>query len=603
MTAASSSRRERRGSRKRRQTLVWVVGGIALLLIAFVAWIGVRGLMAKNELQAAVPLASALKNQVLAQEADEIRTTAASLDEHAEKAASLTSDPLWRLAELVPFAGPNLTAFRELASVVDNLSNDAVAPLTELVTSIELGDFKPVDGVLDVQPLIDARPIVERAAGAVDAAQVSMADIDTKSTVGHVRAAKVQLDDQLEAIAAPVDAIRTATVLLPDMLGASGPRDFLVLFQNPAELRASGGIPGALALMHTEAGRIDLIQQETAAGFARFDEPVLPLPNETRGLYGDITGEFMLDVNLTPKFPLSAELAREMWKQKFGLEVDGVLSIDPIALSYLLAATGPITLATGDVLSADNAVQLLLRDAYERYEVPAEQDLFFAAAASAVFDKVSGGDLDPAVLIDALAKAGSERRINIWSAVESEQKELANTTLAGALAQKTDDVQPFGVYLNDATASKMDFYLDVQVADGQVTCRKDERPNYGVMVTLKNTAPVDAATSLPGYVTGGGAFGVTPGNVKTLVNVYGTDELQNLGVARDGAVVPYLPATDSGYQVSQIAIELAPGESTTLEFGFLGDAPFDGEVVTQQTPVIYLHETRQLTLSCDFPLW
>ncbi|MBG6237074.1 hypothetical protein IWX78_000017 [Mycetocola sp. CAN_C7] len=602
MTAAPSSRRERRGNRKKRRTVVWVIGGLALLLVLCVAWVGIRGLMAKNELEAAVPLASTLKDQVLAQETNKISSTAALLDDHAGAAASLTSDPIWRLAEFTPWAGPNLTAFRELAAVIDDLSTDAVGPLTELATSIEVADFKPVDGVLDLQPLIDARPVVERAATAVESAQKSMADIDTRATIGPVRNARTQLDDQLTAIAGPVDAIRTATVLVPDMLGASGPRDFLLLFQNPAELRASGGIPGALALMRTESGSIDLLQQAAATDFPRYDSPVLPLNDSTRSLYGDFTGEWMQNVNLTPQFPVTAALAREMWKLEFGTEVSGVLSIDPVALSYILEATGPITLATGDVLSAENAVTLLLKDAYLRYSEPIQQDLFFAAAASAVFDTVASGNLDPVKLIDALARSGSERRINLWSAVEAEQAELAETTLAGELPEKTGDVQPFGVYLNDGTEAKMGYYLDVAVADGQVTCRQDGRPNYGVTVTLTNNAPADAAESLPEYVTGSSS-GVPQGSIKTVVNVYGTPELQNYGVARDGAVVPYRPAIDSGYQVSQIEVELAPGESTTLEFGFLGDAPFDSEVVTEQTPVIYRHETQQLTLSCESPLW
>lgn len=602
MTAPEPARQDRRDKRQSRRTLRWALGAVALLLVAFVVWVGVRGLLAKNELEAVVPLATALKSQV-AEQSDASEKTAAELDEHAGNAVALTSDPIYRIAEFIPLAGPNLTAFRQLAEVANGLSDDAIGPLTELASTVDVTDFKLVDGALDLQPLVDARPVVERAAVAVEAAQAATDEIDTDATLGVVRTAKGQLVDQLTAIAEPVNTIRTAATLVPDMFGASGPRDFLVLFQNPAELRSTGGNPGALALLRTDAGRITLVQQASATDFSRFDSPVLPLEDETRGLYGDITGEYMQNVTLTPDFPLSASLAREMWKQKFGTEVDGVLSIDPVALGYLLGATGPITLTTGDELNSGNAVPLLLHKAYLRYTQPADQNQFFAAAASAVFNKVASGDLDPAKLIGALAKAGNERRIKVWSSAESEQKVLSATTLAGTLPTKTDDVQPFGVYLNDATASKMDFFLDVQVSDGQVTCRKDERPNYGVTVTLKNTAPADAATSLPSYVTGGGFFGVTPGNIKTLVNVYGTPELQNLGVVRDGAVVPYLPALDAGYQVSQIAVELAPGESTTLEFGFLGDAPFDGEVDTEQTPVIYLHETRELTLTCDFPLW
>jgi hypothetical protein len=577
--------------------------GFAIILVGASAWVGIRGWMAKAELEAAIPLAGQLKEHVLAQETVKAEAAAGKLDDHAEQAASLTTDPIWRAMEYLPWAGPNLAAFREMAGVVDGISKGAVEPLTELATSVQIDDFKPVEGQLNLEPLVAARPVVERAASALSRAQVTLDNVDTDATLDQVRVAKNQLSAQLSQVAEPVEAIRVATALVPEFLGQSGPRRLLMLFQNPSELRTTGGISGALALLETDAGKIYLARQASSTDFPRFDEPVAQLPESTRALYGDITAQYIQNVNLTPDFPLSAALARDMWNKRYGDSVDGVLSIDPIALSYILEATGPITLATGDVLSAENAVDLLLRDAYVRYSKPAEQDVFFAAAASAVFDKVAGGNLDPAKLVEALTKSATERRVSLWSSVEVEQKALAETTLAGMLPTKTKHAQPFGVYLNDATAAKMDFYLDVQVADGQVTCRKDGRPNFGISVTLTNNAPLDASVTFPDYVTGAGAFGVAPGSIKTLVNVYGTPELQNLGVSRDGVLVPYLPATDSGYQVSQIAVELAPGESATLQFGFLGESPFSGEVVTEQTPVINRHETQQLVLSCQSPLW
>ncbi|GGE99253.1 hypothetical protein GCM10011313_22770 [Mycetocola zhadangensis] len=559
--------------------------------------------MAKAELESAVPLAGELKEQVLNQQVSKAEVTAGALEHHAARAASLTGDPIWRIAEFAPWLGPNLTAFREIAEVTERVSEDAVGPLMQLAASVQLNALKPTDGAVDLQSLVAARPVAESASTAIADAQVKLADIDTDSTVSPLRAAAERLSVQLAQVAEPVEAIRVATALVPEFLGDSGPRSLLLLFQNPAELRTTGGISGALALLETNAGSIDLVQQASSTDFPGFDEPVAQLPDSTRALYGDITAKYIQNVNLTPDFPLSASLARDMWAKRYGTSVDGVISIDPIALSYILEATGPITLATGDILSAENAVSLLLRDAYVRYSKPAHQDIFFAAAASAVFERVAGGDLDASKLIDALAKSGSERRINLWSAVEAEQEELAATPLAGALPKKTETTQPFGVYLNDATAAKMDFYLDVQIADGQVTCRKDDRATFGISVTLTNNAPLDAPVTFPDYVTGAGVFGVTPGNIKTLVNVYGSPELQNLGVLRDGAVVPHLPATDAGYQVSQIAVELAPGESTTLLFGFLGDGQFDGAIETEQTPVINRHETTKLSLSCENPLW
>jgi hypothetical protein len=251
----------------------------------------------------------------------------------------------------------------------------------------------------------------------------------------------------------------------------------------------------------------------------------------------------MQDVNLTPDFAVSGALAAEMWRIEFGLEVDGVISMDPVTLSYLLAATGPITLATGDVLSAENAVQLLLTDVYTRYDQAADQDAFFAAAAASVFTAVAGGSADPVKLLTALSKAGDEHRVLVWSAHKEDQAVLADTTIAGGLPVSDGDTKRFGVYLNDGTGSKMDTYLD------------------GVDVTLTSTAPADAAASLPDYITGGGAFGTAPGNIKTVVSVYGAPDMQNLGLTRDGAETPYHPATHDTYPVSTIAVDLPPARA------------------------------------------
>ncbi|WP_035880512.1 DUF4012 domain-containing protein, partial [Cryobacterium sp. MLB-32] len=348
----------------------------------------------------------------------------------------------------------------------------------------------------------------------------------------------------------------------------------------------------------TENGKLELTQQATSTDFPRYATPVVDLPTDTRSIYGNITGQFMQDTTLTPQFPLTGEIVREMWRQQFGVEVDGVISIDPVTLSYLLNATGPITLATGDVLTADNAVQLLLADVYARYTNPNDQDAFFAEAASSVFSKVSSGEADPVKLIEQLGRAGGENRVLVWSAHDEEQAVLADTTIAGGLPVSDQFEKNFGVYLNDGTGSKMDSYLDVKYALGQATCRQDRRPNYGLDVTLANTAPADAATSLPGYVTGRGAFKVTPGNIKTMVSAYGAPDMDNMGMTRDGAEVGYHPATDEGYPVSSLDVELAPGESTVLHFKWLGAEPFDGELFVQSTPLISLPETTVLTVGC-----
>ncbi|MDM7887432.1 DUF4012 domain-containing protein [Curtobacterium sp. RHCJP20] len=443
-----------------------------------------------------------------------------------------------------------------MADVIGGLSTDA---------------FTPKGGKVDLDPLVKAQPAVARAAKTVARAERDASAIDTSDTLSPVTSAVNQLRNALRSASDEVDTADRVVQLAPAMLGNEGERNYVLLFQNNAELRAGGGIPGAVALLKVQDGAISLGDQAAGSSFGPYDESVLPLDPGTRTLYGEITGRYMQDVTLTPRFDLSAELTREMWKQKFGQQVDGVLAVDPVTLSYILRATGPVQLPTGDRLTADNAVQFLLSDVYAKYPDPSVQDLFFASAASAVFDKVSTGSFDAKQFVSALTQGEQEGRLRLWSATKAEQAQLEGTPLAGDLPVATTSLRQFGVYLNDGTASKMDYYLEKTVSVGASVCRADGRPTSAVEVTITNSAPADAATSLPEYVTGGGLSGTAPGKIKTLVAVYAPEGSIYLGSTQDGRQAPVQTVMDGEHPVVQLQTLLAPGESTTFRVAFLGD--------------------------------
>jgi len=578
----------------------WTVGTLAVVVLLSLGWVGVRAFLAKNELEAAVPLASQAQAQVMAHEVEAAVATSEKLADHASRAAALMSDPVWRGMEVIPWAGDNLRGMRVLAAATDRVATGAVLPLAKASASLDLGAFAPVDGRIDLQPIIDLQEPVRAASAAFQQADQMIATehLDSADLIGPLADARDKFTGLLDEAAPLVTAVDKASQLLPAMLGVDGPREILLLFQNNAELRSTGGIPGALALLRTEGGAFQLAQQASTSDFPRFDPTVVNLPTETLALWGENTARYIQDVTFSPEFSIGASVAREMWARQFGTAPASVIAVDPVALSYLLRATGPVDLPTGEQLTADNAVQLLLSDVYFRYSDPAEQDAFFASAAAAVFTAVSNGGIDPRAVIEALAEAGDERRILIWNADPEEQAILAGTTLAGGLPVSADGEQAFGVYLNDMTMSKMDPYLDVQIATGSLVCRRDGLPEYAIDVTLTNTAPGDAATSLPAYVTGGGQR-YEPGVIATSVHVYSAPRTFNLGVTQGGERAAYHPTSDAGYTLSKVTAELAPGESTSWRFSFLGDVAETRTPVIQSTPMIYKNEVSGLALSCD----
>jgi hypothetical protein len=580
----------------------WCLAGVGLVLLACAAWIGIRALIAKGDLQASVSLVSQIKTEIGAGNVKAAQATTKQLGDKVHNARDLTSDPIYRAAEILPLAGPNLTALRHATAIVSDVADTAVAPLASVAGSINLASFKPVNGAVQLKPLETVAPTVIKANAAMQSELADARAIDTTRTITPVNNAIKQLTDSLVSASDITDAAVRVVRLLPPMMGENGPRNYLLLFQNNAEARSTGGIPGALAVLHVENGAVSLTQQASSADFRRLAEPVMPLPQDTSAFYSPLVGEYIQDVNLTPQFPVAAQLAKQMWKQQIGTDVDGVITLDPVALSYLLKATGPVTLTTGDRLTSKNAVRMLLSNAYARFERPRDQDAFFASAAAEVFAKLAAGDLQPRPMISALVKAANEHRILIWSATADEQKSLEQTTLAGGLPVSSDTAQRFGVYLNDRTMAKMDYYLRTTVGLGQAVCRADKRPTYAVNVTLKSTAPADAASTLPAYVLGGTGAGVPLGSISTAVSVYAPRGATLVGAVSDGKQYAVNWGKVGGHPVGQVSIVLAPGQATTVQLQFLGASAFDGDLSAQTTPGVYVTETRRLDFNCESAL-
>jgi hypothetical protein len=577
----------------------WSLGAVLLATLAALAWVGVRALEAYGHLTAARESVE----RTVANIADltEAADLVAGLSDHATAAHELTSDPVWRTVERAPWIGGQLHAISTVAAATDQVAGTALPPLAEVASTFSLDAFRPVDGRIDTGFFERIAEPARAGASGVNASSTSVARLDVTQLLGPVRDAVVEVSELLGTAATATDALARAATLLPAMLGTDGERNYLVVFQNNAEWRSLGGIVGAMVAVHTVDGAVALTDQGSSSDFTRFDASVLPLDDEVERIYRHRPGQWIQNVTQVPDFATSAELAREMWLRERGLEVDGVLALDPVALSYLLKATGPIALPTGDVLTAQNAVGLLLNEVYLRYERPADQDAFFASAAAAVFTALLTGDADPATLVKALGRAGDERRLLLWSAVPEDQSVLADTTLAGRLPVTTNEIGRFGVYLNDGTGSKMDYYVDADIDLAWGACTVDPRGRASgpatLTVTITNTAPADAATSLPEYITGGGAFGVPAGVARTVGYLY-LPEGYNLLDAGTSTNTGFGGGMHDGRQVLLFGLDLAPGESGTVTATVQAPEPAAPTLIAEVTPTVHADQSPTVVAQC-----
>lgn len=577
------------------QKIAFPIVIFVVVMIAAVVWVGVKANTIKSALDSAAGLVPQLKQEIVASDAQSASSTVMQLREYTSSARQATEDPVWTLASVVPWIGPNLSAVSEVSRSADDVASLGLIPLVKVYESLNWDALVPSPSGADIEPLKIAAPSVASSAYAVRASSDRLERIDTTLLWPQVAGPLNQAIDELKQASSALSSAADAASIAPAMLGAEGPKNYLLVIQNNAEARASGGIPGALAVLTLEDGRLSLGAQSSASDVGTFT-PSFPVDLQQQQIYSTRLGKYMQDVNLTPDFPTAAGTAQAMWEKKTGQRVDGVISIDPVALSYILQATGPVAINGPELavvksaglpneLTGSNVVQTLLSDVYAKIQQPKLQDAYFSGVAKEIFSALSKGKGEGKALVGGITRGAEEGRILLWSATADQQSVLSKYSISGSVSGPSVSPAQFGVYFNDGTGAKMDYYVKrtVQLIK---ECPADGYEQTTVRVTSTNTAPRDAATSLPAYVTGGGAFGVPPGTVQTNIVVYGPVQATVESAKVDGQRTPFAPYLHASRPVGVVSQQLTPGESRSVDLTF-------GKIVQHTEPNLVVTPTVQ----------
>ncbi len=154
----------------------------------------------------------------------------------------------------------------------------------------------------------------------------------------------------------------------PEIIGLGGRKKYAVLFQNNAEIRATGGFIGSFAIMNFENGKLyDLPIYDVYDADGQLKGHVEPPPP-----IKDILGEanwYLRDSNFDPDFPGSARRAEWFIKKSLNLDLDGTVAVNVFTLEDILSAIGPLQIPDyNETISAENL--------YERAQYHAEVNFF-----------------------------------------------------------------------------------------------------------------------------------------------------------------------------------------------------------------------------------
>ncbi|HVE62586.1 MAG TPA: DUF4012 domain-containing protein [Mycobacteriales bacterium] len=596
--------------RGRRRRTRHAVAAAVLLLLSALAWIGIRGMLARSALIAARSELSTAASRARDGDLSAAETAAKRARSHAVRAESLTGDVLWRLGASVPLVGDSLATTRDIAVTARVLAVKAMPPLLEALHHLDDATAGGGGSSIRLGGLTAALDPVVEGLGVVQQTQRDLTGRRRGRVLPQIAVARADLTRHVASLRDGLGELEAALRIAPEFLGSEGKRSYFLGFQTLAELRGTGGLIGSYAVLTADRGTLTLSRVGTTGRDLQSPyTPVVDLGKEFSTNYGVFAASgFWSNLNMSPHFPYTDQIARALWRRQFGAELDGTIALDSFALSHLLRTAGPITLPAGDVITADNVVDVTLRDAYLRFD-EAGQDAFNLELADAAARKLLGGLDNPLATILALSRASADGHLQVAVRDQSVQSFFAERPIGGVL-----DGEPgpyLGLSLTNAGATKLDYYLN-----GEVTYQLDRRTGLAVAeVRFTNTVSPSALPRIGGTSIGGRAPGDPPaplGRNRLRVAVYGGVGAALRGGSVDGVRFvqetslpgqPWVlgdtrtllePGTERGRAMFSTFLDVDPGKPVVLRVEFM-EVTRDGPLRTRLPPAVRPFGFRDLS--------
>lgn len=480
---------------------------VGLVILAVVAFGGTTGFLlykdAKNLQAQAGTLISevkSMKDYLKNGEGEQLNATAGTVAEQISSMRDTVNGPAWTIASLIPVYGDDIKLVRGVMEQADILTQDAMLPACAQLEDFKLGTLLS-DGAVNlpmlkelISTIQDVEPVVTSSIDAIEELP--------EPHIGKVKSLMEKVTGPMATAKSALANINEIAPLLPQMLGDGGTRTYLLMAQQNAELRSTGGLAGSIGPLVVENGKISV--GEFVAGNT-------DLGGEAN-LYGEVTAEEdslftnrmairITDTNFNPDFPRVAHFAKGLYEAGTGQKVDGVIAIDPVFLQYLLSLAGGVDVA-GINVNGDNAAALMLHDAYNMLSVE-QTDQFFSGVAGLAFKQIMGnlGEVGFSNLFKTLGRGIAEHRFLAW--MENPEEEELMTLLGCSGALKDDPAEPeLGVYFADETWSKISWYFSSNTHVDEGVKNSDGTTSYRVTTTMTNNLTLAEATNQVDYITG-----------------------------------------------------------------------------------------------------
>lgn len=599
--AAPASPRPRRGWRR----AVAAVGLIAAISFVLLTMTALVALEARRHLEAGRGALERGRSELVT--GNSVNAGAAFTKAHGalSDAVGSTEGGIASVVRAVPVLGRELDVVNGVAAAGVELADAGVELSTALGELPDgLASLAPSRGRIPLSTLESMTGILKRAERHAIAARDLVTATPSTLLFGPLADARFEVAHQIEDAATALHAGRLLLQGLPAFAGADRPSRYFLVAESPAELRGTGGIWGAWAILTVDGGRFSISAFDRIEILPEVGPWMVPPPNpDYRRNYDQYGGAgFWRDMNMTPDFPSAARAAIATYKIVRGESLDGVISADPFALRSLLNVTGPEPVpGLGIQVSADNVVDFMTNRAYIVYAGSSnDRKRILGSVAGAAFSKFFATEGSQKARLRAILSAVDHGHLKVYSIDGFFQAGLVTAGVDGGLHTPTGD-DLLSVNVNSRSGSKIDFYAKRELSY-DVTLGGEHQAVAKTEITIHNTAPT---VGIPGYVIHPLVPGKLAGDQVSLVTSSCPGPCELAVAARDGRDVEMRVGSELGYPWYQYFTTIHGGTTSTLRLVTTRSQAWTGNSSGGDYALTYLHQTTikptQLSVAIHAP--
>ena len=292
--------------------------------------------------------------------------------------------------------------------------------------------------------LREVQGLLRLGVNSIDEAAEKVDALDSQLLFGPVGRARSDLAGRLPNIRRQAVEAADGLGAMITFAGGDGPRSYLVLSQNPDEVRPTGGYIGTYGVLSAVGGKLSLERYDSIESWFLVHPEAVATPEE-RGSpfrFDPRKEQRIANVNTGPDWTQAAALAARLWERGGEAPVQGVLSFTPSFLGRILSVVGPVRVeAFDESVSAETLVERLDFYTHLLPRAPGvDRKEFVAELAKSIMPKLFDA---PASQWESLAKvigqAFSSREAMVWSTDTEVAQVLSERRWDGSVPATTGD--------------------------------------------------------------------------------------------------------------------------------------------------------------------